>query len=259
MQSSLQPKSVRLSNKQPKEFGLNNRNMKIKVLYEKFKLFYRWFIYSFPLKNQFGYCGKNTVLQYPLSIYSKKAVYIEDNVKISKGLHVLNAPDEKVFIKKYTVLAANCTISTNNHVKTVTVPQFLLGASHVNDISATETIIHEDVWLGTNVTILSGVNIGRGCIVGANSLVTKSLPPYSVAIGSPARIVKKVFTVEQILKHEAALYPASERMTRAELEANEEIFFKDKGAYGTDNGLNKEALKRIISIKKLLHYIEPDI
>lgn len=233
--------------------------MKPKALYKKFKLFYRWFLTSFPLKEEFGYCGKNTVLQYPLRIYSKKAVYIEDNVKISKGLHILNAPNEKVFIKKYSVLAANCTISTNSHVKTVTVPQFLLGASHVNDMSAAETTIHEDVMFGTNVTILCGVNIGRGCLVGANSVVTKSLPPYSVAIGSPARIVKKVFTVEQILKHEAALYPPNERMTRAELEANEEKFFKDKGTYGTDEGLDKEALERIINIKKMLHYIEPNI
>ena len=233
--------------------------MKLKALYRKFKLFYRWFRSSFPLKEEFGHCGKNTVLQYPLCIYSKKAVYIDQNVKISKGLHILNAPNEKVYIKKYSVLAANCTISTNSHVKTVTIPQFLLGASHVNDTSAAETVINEDVWFGTNVTVLCGANIGRGCIVGANSVVTKSLPPYSVAVGSPAHIVKKVFTVEQILKHEAALYPVNERMTRAELEANEEKFFKDKGAYGTDTGLDKEALERIINIKKLLHYIEPNI
>lgn len=233
--------------------------MKLKALYKRLKLLYRWVINSFPLKEEFGHCGKNTVLQYPLCIYSKRSVYIDENVKISKGLHILNAPNEKVFIKKYSVLAANCTISTNSHVSTTTIPQFLLGASHVNDISAAETVINEDVWFGANVTILSGVNIGRGCIVGANSVVTKSLPPYSVAVGSPARIVKKVFTIEQILKHEAALYPIDERMTRAELEANEEKFFKDKGTYGTNEGLDKEAMKRIENIKKELHYIEPNI
>ena len=109
------------------------------------------------------------------------------------------------------------------------------------------------------MTILCGVNIGRGCIVGANSVVTKSLPPYSVAIGSPARIVKKVCTVEQILKHEAVLYPANERMTLAELEANEKQFFKDKGVYGTDEGVDKEAIERIEYIKRMLQYISPNI
>ena len=115
------------------------------------------------------------------------------------------------------------------------------------------------LWFGTNVTILSGVNIGRGCIVGANSVVTKSLPPYSVAIGSPARIVKKVFTVEQILKHEAVLYPANERMTREELEENERKHFPDKGVYGTDQGIDEQAIDRIKRMKKMLRFIEPNM
>lgn len=232
--------------------------MKLKATYKRLKLIYRWFKGGFPLKEEFGFCGKNTVLQYPLCIYSKKSVYIEENVKISRGLHILNAPEERVYIKKYSVLAANCTISTNSHVPTVTVPQFIIGASHVNDKSA-DTIIGEDVWFGANVTLLCGVNIGRGCIVGANSVVTKSLPPYSVAIGSPARIVKKVFSVEQILKHEALLYPESERMTRKELEENERKYFADKGVYGTDQGIDEQAIERINRIKRMLHYIEPDI
>ena len=114
--------------------------MNLKSLYKRLILLYRWFVKSFPLKDEFGYCGKNTILQYPLCIYSKSAVYIDENVKISKGLHILNAPNEKVYIKKYSVLAANCTISTNSHVKTATIPQFLLGASHVNDISANKQL-----------------------------------------------------------------------------------------------------------------------
>lgn len=92
--------------------------------------------------------------------------------------------------KKYTEFAANCTIVTNNHRSTVGIPQFILGASHVNDQSG-DVIIEEDVWLGTGVTILSGVRLGRGCIVGANSLVTKDVPPYAVVVGTPAKIIKK--------------------------------------------------------------------
>lgn len=231
--------------------------MKLKILFKKIKLLYRWILASFPLKEEFGHCGKNTILQYPLRIYSKKSVFIDENVKISSGLQILNAPEEKVHIKKYSVLAANCTISTNSHRKTVTIPQFLLGASHVNDYS-NDCIIGEDVWLGTNVTLLCGVNIGRGSIVGANSVVTKSLPPYSVAVGSPARIVKKVFSVDQILKHEALLYPESERMTREELEENERKYFADKGEYGTDQGIDEQAIERVNTIKRMLHYIEPN-
>jgi len=50
--------------------------------------------------------------------------------------------------------------------------------------------IGNDVWIGARVTILPGVEIGDGCIIGASAVVTKSIPPYSVVAGNPA-VVKK--------------------------------------------------------------------
>ena len=50
--------------------------------------------------------------------------------------------------------------------------------------------IGNDVWLGTRVVVIAGVKIGDGCVVGANSVVTKDIPPYSVAVGVPVRVVK---------------------------------------------------------------------
>ena len=61
---------------------------------------------------------------------------------------------------------------------------------------AREVVIGDDCWIGGNVVILPGVVIGKGCTVGAGSVVTKSIPEYSVAIGSPAKIVKKVKPLE---------------------------------------------------------------
>jgi acetyltransferase-like isoleucine patch superfamily enzyme len=52
--------------------------------------------------------------------------------------------------------------------------------------------IGNDCWVGGNVVILPGVVIGNGCTIGAGSVVTKSIPAYSVAIGSPAKVVKTV-------------------------------------------------------------------
>jgi acetyltransferase-like isoleucine patch superfamily enzyme len=57
--------------------------------------------------------------------------------------------------------------------------------------------IEDDCWIGGNVTILPGVTIGRGCTVGAGAVVTKSLPPYSVALGAPAKVVKTLPSVEE--------------------------------------------------------------
>ncbi len=50
--------------------------------------------------------------------------------------------------------------------------------------------IDDDVWIGCDVKILKGVHIGKGCVIGAGAVVTKDLPPYSVAVGIPARIIK---------------------------------------------------------------------
>lgn len=52
-------------------------------------------------------------------------------------------------------------------------------------------IIEDDCWLGSGVKVLDGVTIGKGCVIGANSVVTKDIPPYSVAVGAPARVIKK--------------------------------------------------------------------
>lgn len=157
-----------------------------------------WIWNSFPLPQELGYCGKNTILLYPLRIYSPASGHIEENVKITHGLTIINSPTEKVIIKKYAVLAANCTIITNNHRKTVNIPQFLLGASHINDKSA-NVIIEEDAWIAAGVTIMAGVHIGRGSIIGTNSLVTKDVPPYAVVSGTPATIKKRVFSIPQII------------------------------------------------------------
>lgn len=59
--------------------------------------------------------------------------------------------------------------------------------------------IGNDVWIGCNTTILRGVNIGDGAVIGANSLVNKDIPPYAIAVGTPAKIIKYRFS-EDIIK-----------------------------------------------------------
>lgn len=53
-------------------------------------------------------------------------------------------------------------------------------------------VIEDNVWLGDNVCVLPDVTIGKGSIIGANAVVTHSIPPYSVAAGTPARIIKTI-------------------------------------------------------------------
>lgn len=64
-------------------------------------------------------------------------------------------------------------------------------------------VIGNDVWIGADVTIMSGVTIGDGAVVGAQAVVAKSVPPYGVVVGNPARLVRYRFdndTIEKLLQ-----------------------------------------------------------
>lgn len=212
----------------------------------------------FPSKSDFGTAGKNISVGYPVYITTVKNVHMEENTVLRAGASIQNNKNEHVFIKKYTVISRNVTIVTNNHRSTVGLPQCLLGASHINDTSK-DIIIGEDVWVGTNATILAGGNLGRGCIVGACSVVTKPVPPYALVVGSPAKIVGVKFSIEQILEHEKALYPASKRMNREELETLFATHFVDLKVYGVSTDFKEVELAALERAKKQRNYIEPDL
>lgn len=61
-----------------------------------------------------------------------------------------------------------------------------------------DTIVGNDVWIGQNVSILPGVHIGDGAIIGANSVVARDVPPYCIAAGNPCRVIRKRFDDELI-------------------------------------------------------------
>ena len=62
------------------------------------------------------------------------------------------------------------------------------------------TIIGNDVWIGTEAIIMPGITIGDGAIIGARSIVTKDIPPYSIVVGVPGKVIKKRFSDEIIEK-----------------------------------------------------------
>lgn len=65
------------------------------------------------------------------------------------------------------------------------------------------TVIGENSWLGLNVAVLGGVTIGRNCVIGANSVVTRDLDPFCVAGGIPARVIKRIDPEAQPQRNEA--------------------------------------------------------
>ncbi len=61
-----------------------------------------------------------------------------------------------------------------------------------------DTVVGNDVWIGQNATILPGVHVGDGAIIGLNSVVSNNIPPYTIAAGNPARVIRKRFDDELI-------------------------------------------------------------
>ena len=67
-------------------------------------------------------------------------------------------------------------------------------------INRRQIIFGHDVWIGRDVTIMGGVKIGNGAVIGAKAVVAKDIPPYAIAVGNPARVVKYRFDAETIKK-----------------------------------------------------------
>lgn len=205
-----------------------------------------------------GSAGKNAIIGFPVYITTPQSVHMEENTVIRFGTVIVNGYNEHVYIKKYSVVGVNCVILTNGHRSTVGIPHVLLGPSHINDKSR-NIYIDEDVWIGANVTLLPDGSLGRGCIVGACSTVTKPVPPYALVVGSPARIVGVKFSIDQIIEHEKVLYPKSERMTREQLEELFIKYYEGKSVFGIQRELTEEELKELEKCKKARGFIAPNL
>ncbi len=110
--------------------------------------------------------------------------FIEIGEHSSIGPHCHLSSVHQVSLGRFSLLAANCCVGAPDHpIDDPTIPMVQRPA-----VSRGPLVIEDDVWLGTNVTVLDGVRIGSGAVVGACSLVTRDLPPLAVAVGTPARV-----------------------------------------------------------------------
>lgn len=119
-------------------------------------------------------------------------------------------------IGKKVIFGPHPTIITGDHRIDV-VGKFIIDSHEKLPQNDLPVIIEDDVWTGANVTILKGVTIGRGSVIAAGAVVTKTCPPYSIIGGIPAKILKYRFSIDEILNHEKKLYPQNERFSKEEL------------------------------------------
>lgn len=116
-------------------------------------------------------------------------IVIGNNVSIRDCSHITAI--QSIRIGNGVLTGPNILITDNAHGDSVAK---LLDISPVLRplVSKGPVVIEDNVWIGEKSSIMPGVHIGKGCIIAANSVVTKDIPPYCVAAGIPARVVKEM-------------------------------------------------------------------
>jgi acetyltransferase-like isoleucine patch superfamily enzyme len=154
-------------------------------------------------KQRLGFLGKRVFfdkrvefLRFPKNITVKNEVIIKEGAKICPcndrarifigerttiGYHTFIFASEKITIGNDCLIAPFVYIVDSNHQ----IKKELLINQQPNETA--EIIIEDDVWIASNVTILKGVNIGKGAVIAANSVVNKSVPSYEIWGGTPAK------------------------------------------------------------------------
>ena len=158
-------------------------------------------------KYSMAYCGKNVYMRPTLSDF--KGLWnlsVGEGTSIPKGA-VFYCTKAPLTIGKKVIFGPKPTIITGDH-RTDLIGRYIIDITDKDKLPENDApvVIEDDVWCGANVTILKGVTIGRGSVVAAGAVVTKSFPPYSIIGGVPARLLKMRFTPEQIEEHEEQLY-----------------------------------------------------
>jgi acetyltransferase-like isoleucine patch superfamily enzyme len=138
-----------------------------------------------------------------------KGVNIKGNVSIGRQTSITGPQTDilslinPIYIGNFCSIARNVAIQEANHysdrISSYYISQNVFKESIIKDVTSKGAIeIGNDVWIGTQSIILSGVKIGNGAIVAANSVVTTDVPPYAVVAGSPAKVIKFRFSDEVI-------------------------------------------------------------
>lgn len=191
------------------------------MIYEKLQKIWHYFKcvlilrqeIGFKIKNKFYEFGSNSIILKPylqlsgyknikighnttiltnsrLSVYGNSNdinIQIGNDCYFAFGFSALASSQAKIIIGDNVLFASNVLVTNENHGIN---PE--LDIPYMSQpLSAKNVYIGNGCWIGEQVCILSGVSIGEKCIIGAGSVVTKSIPDYCIAAGNPAKVLKK--------------------------------------------------------------------
>ena len=151
--------------------------------------YFKYFIF-FKRKGKNISLSKGGLINVPNNVELGSNIYIGRDFKINAngGLEILNN----------VMIGPNLLVETDDHCfDKIGIQMFTYSEEKI----CGKVIIESDVWIGGNVTILKGVKIGEGAIVGACSLITKDVQPYTISVGIPCRKIKTRFSREDLERH----------------------------------------------------------
>jgi virginiamycin A acetyltransferase len=137
--------------------------------------------------------------------HADRGTYFDRNVNIISWSNQYH-----IHLGKYNSIGRDCNffLHANHRIDWITTSSQLWGpvTPEVADmhmkmghpICKGDIVVENDVWIGAKSTIMSGVKIHNGSVVGSNSVVTKDVPPFSIVVGNPAKVVKYRFSEKQI-------------------------------------------------------------
>jgi len=185
--------------------------------YIKFRSWWRKIkmkFYTILLRGSAGSIGKNTLICPPFQSFNIREMHIGENTRISEHswvqcidtyagetfsprldignnvhigrfAHIINCGNMK--IGNGVVIAERVYISDNLHgFEDINIPVMKQPLKHSGSV-----VIEDEAWIGNGACILPNVTIGKHAIIGSNAVVTKDIPPYSVAAGVPAKVIKQ--------------------------------------------------------------------
>ena len=167
-------------------------------------------IFSVAISNAFSSFGRGTVLQLPIRLVGEERISLGSGIFIGAGswLQTLDGcPGVALEIGDGTSIAGHCVISAALCVRIgrrVTIARGVYIADHSHAYERVDVAIKDQgiagvapvsigdgAWIGENAVLSAGVRVGAGAVIGANAVVTTDIPPHTVAIGSPARAVRR--------------------------------------------------------------------
>ncbi|ASG68520.1 putative lipopolysaccharide biosynthesis O-acetyl transferase WbbJ [Francisella halioticida] len=174
--------------------------------FKRVKIFFFRIFFKTFFSKKFKHFGKGVRLIYPDSIQGENNISLSNNVFVNVGAWFLSLKNGKIVIEENTYIGRNSHIVALQSVKigkNVLVADKVYIADNLHEYEDINTPIKEqpvkfigsveikdNSWIGENVSII-GANIGKNVVIGANSVINKDIPDYSVAVGAPAKVIKQ--------------------------------------------------------------------